>query len=100
VASGPLPNAGSRENWLITQGNVIATSVAQAAEASSDAAMANERSISPVTSSAIGKIATERSTPTTMPVRSSSRNMRRTATPTERPRITSVSVWVPTASAM
>ena len=66
----------------------------------SDRLNVSARSAEPRVSHTAGTVTAASTSPTSRPVKDSSRKTRRIGTPTERPRMTSASVWVPTASAM
>jgi hypothetical protein len=99
VANGPLPNAGSFPKRCIVQGNTMAISVATEHAANSESETAIATSPSHQRSKATGKKTEESAKPINNPERSSGLAICLRPTPTESPRITTVSVWVPTASA-
>ena len=99
VANGPLPNAGSLPNRRIAQGSAMAISVATEYAVNSESKTATATSPSPQCHSATGKNAEESAKPVSNPESSSGLAICLRLTPTESPRMTTVSVWVPTTSA-
>ena len=100
VASGPDPNAGSRPSRASRYGRDIATAVASDVLTRSESDTTAATRVSSQTASANRKKLAAIRLPMMTPVRSS-----RTATlpigmPSDIPRMTTVSVCVPTASAM
>jgi len=99
VARGPLPNAGSMFDLEKAHGSAIATPAATV-----DAAQMLVATVTatwgPTHQAMAGKARIPRTTPRESPVNNSRRITPPTGMPTESPLTTSVSVWVPTASAM
>ncbi len=100
VASGPDPNAGSRPRRASPYGSAMATTDAIEQLIANDTPTAAATSPSLQIASAKAKKAAPRSAPITSPVASSRAKTERTETPSAIPRMTTVSVCVPTASAM